>query len=411
MVLDLGRYLRPVHRPVHRLRRPRLSEVGWVGSWSGGSGRAAYRLPVGSPSPWSDFRAAGAANDGQALHLTNLVECVPSLHHKLNRPTRRLRLDGDRTERDDDRFLPASLCVDRPVLRVAVAAAPADHRFGLAHRLGCRADRVALDGRRHAMTGVESPGSAAAMALSRRGQTALVWCGPAAVVLVAFGLVGLAHFVPPLSPNAGGEDVARFYVDNMALIRAGMMFTVIGFAFMAPFGVAVAAQTRRIEARPALCYLQLVCVAIGTLEGVLCPVIWGTAAFRPDSIDPDITRMLNDFGWFMFLFNVFPFCIWFVAIGSVILADQRARPILPRWCGYVSLWGALVFLPADLIVFFKDGPFAYNGLFALYLPAGFFFTWIIIMVPVLLRAVREESPATGQRLTEGIVVGRMTRAR
>lgn len=233
------------------------------------------------------------------------------------------------------------------------------------------------------------------MGLSRRTQQILVWCGPLTALLVAAGLVGLARFVPPLPPTASGPEVARFYVEHLATIRAGMMLTVIGFAFIAPFGVVVAAQTRRIERRPILCHLQLVCVAIGTLEGILCAVIWGTASFRPESIDPDITRMLNDFGWFMFLFNVFPFCIWFVAIGAAILADQPVHPVLPRWCGYLSIWGALVFFPADLIVFFKDGPFAYDGLFALYLPAGFFFAWMVVMTPLLLKAVRDEPADAG----------------
>jgi hypothetical protein len=38
-------------------------------------------------------------------------------------------------------------------------------------------------------------------------------------------------------------------------------------------------------------------------------------------------------------------------------------------------------------MFFKQGPFAWNGLFVFWLPFGVFFSWIVIMTALLLKAI------------------------
>jgi hypothetical protein len=226
----------------------------------------------------------------------------------------------------------------------------------------------------------------------RRPLLLCTWAGPAATLFAFLGLVLVGGFVPAQSPSAGGPDIARFYTENATQIRLGMLLAMIGFTLFVPFGIAIAIQTRRIENRPIITYVQVACVAIASLEGVMSAVIWATAAFRPGSIDPDMTRMLNDLGWFAFLFDVPPFALWIGAIGYVILRDTDPTPVFPRWVGYFNLWVALLVLPADLMAFFKTGPFGFNGAFALYLPAGLFFAWILTMTPVLLRTIERDAP-------------------
>jgi predicted membrane metal-binding protein len=61
--------------------------------------------------------------------------------------------------------------------------------------------------------------------------------------------------------------------------------------------------------------------------------------------------------------------------------------------------------PAMLIPFFKSGPFAYNGLLALYLPFGAFFLWMTIMTPSVLRAIgsqREPGTSDGMAVRYGV---------
>jgi hypothetical protein len=73
--------------------------------------------------------------------------------------------------------------------------------------------------------------------------------------------------------------------------------------------------------------------------------------------------------------------------GIAVLIDRRERPIFPRWLGYYNLWVALMFTPGTFNVFFHDGPLAWNGIIAWYLPLAVFATWMIINPLYLSRAV------------------------
>jgi hypothetical protein len=224
-------------------------------------------------------------------------------------------------------------------------------------------------------------------------RTLLSWCawaGPAAVVLAIVGMVLVSGFIPAQHPSASGAVIAHWYDEHATRIRLGLVISMIAFTLFVPFGLAIALQTRRAERRPILTGVQIACVAIAALEGVMAVCIWVAAAYRPGSIAPDTTRAINDLGWFAFLLDVPPFTVWIGAIGVAILRDPRPAPVFPRWAGYLNLWVAVLILPALLIPFFKTGPFAYNGLMALYVPFGSFFVWMAVMSPLLLRAIRHE---------------------
>lgn len=220
----------------------------------------------------------------------------------------------------------------------------------------------------------------------RLTQLLCIGCGPVATVLALFGMVFISGFIPATDPAASGAEIAGFYASNAGGIRVGMVVSMIAFSLFVPFGIAIAMQTRRIEQLPVMTYVQIASVAIAALEGVMSTVIWLTAAFRPDTIDPDMTRMLHDLGWICFLVDVPPFAVWIAAIGIAILRDSQSRPLFARWIGYFNLWVAVLILPALLVPFFKAGPFAYNGLLALYLPFGVFFLWMVVMTLAVFRA-------------------------
>lgn len=221
-------------------------------------------------------------------------------------------------------------------------------------------------------------------------QLACAWSGPLCTVLAVLGMVVIGGFVPPQAPSDSAAEIADFYTENATQIRVGMVVAMIGFTLFVPFGIAIALQTRRTENRPVMTYVQIACVAIAALEGVMAAFIWGAATFRPDAIDPEITRTLNDLGWFAFLFDVPPFTLWIGAVAVAIFRDPGRPPVFPRWVAYFNLWVAFLILPAELIAFFKTGPFAFNGLLALYLPAGLFFVWILVMSVVLIRVINAE---------------------
>jgi hypothetical protein len=59
--------------------------------------------------------------------------------------------------------------------------------------------------------------------------------------------------------------------------------------------------------------------------------------------------------------------------------DRSTRPLWPRWVGYLNLWIALSGAGGGLAVFFKHGPFAWNGLVGFYIPIAAFTVWIAVM--------------------------------
>ncbi|MCY4426738.1 MAG: hypothetical protein OXC05_06875 [Halieaceae bacterium] len=228
---------------------------------------------------------------------------------------------------------------------------------------------------------------AAYVAPERFSQLLLIWSGPVLVAMTMLGMIILAPYVPATDPTANAETIQAFYLDNLWGIRFGMVLCLIAFSLLVPFGVGIALQTRRMETIPAMSWLQVAAIAVCAFEGIMAVLIWLAAAYRPGEVSAEITLTLHDLGWLTFLIDIPIFSIWLAAVGIAILRDRKSPPLLPRWLGYFTLWVAILLAPALGIEFFKTGPFAYNGLLALYLPFVMIFLWMIVIVPPLLKAM------------------------
>ena len=218
------------------------------------------------------------------------------------------------------------------------------------------------------------------------------WAGPAFVVLYSAGML-IAGLFPPTRPKDSAEQVALFFVENHAMIGLGTILMCFGAGFIAVWAVAIAVQIRRTElGSPLMTYASLASAFFVAIDASLIPTLWAVVSFRAGEISPDIVLILNDMGWFLFLF---PWQlgggIWFIAVGLAILWDKNPQPVYPRWAGWASLWFCVMTFPAGLIVFFKSGPFAYNGILAFYVPLGVLFIWVIAMTVVTLKAFNEQS--------------------
>lgn len=227
--------------------------------------------------------------------------------------------------------------------------------------------------------------------MSRKVQLLCAWSFVPFAVLFGVGFVVLAGFIPPPHPTDSAQEIKAMYQDDLTGIRVGMCLVAVSVVFLATWGSALAMQTRRIEAGvPVLTYVQVACFAVVTLIGELIALVFAVAAFRPDDVSADITRMLNDLGWFLFLFDWPPVALWYVAVGVAILRDQGEPPIFPRWAGYFSFWVAVLSVPSSLIVFFKHGAFGFNGVLALYVPVAVLFAWFIVMTALVIQAIDRE---------------------
>jgi len=125
--------------------------------------------------------------------------------------------------------------------------------------------------------------------------------------------------------------------------------------------------------------VQMVSCALLSLEFITPIGVWMAVSFRYDDRAPDVTRALHDVGWILFMTVIWSLWVQLIAIAAAILIDRRSEPVLPRWLGYLNLWVAMLIIPAGLVLFFKHGPFAWNGVVGLYIPLAAFVIWMISM--------------------------------
>ena len=237
-----------------------------------------------------------------------------------------------------------------------------------------------------------------------RVHLALTWSCVPLIILFFIGMMPMSGFIPPPSPMAGADEIVAFYKADLTMIRAGMVVAAISFTLLFGWCCAVAVWTYRIEKGfPILTFTQLVCGSGGAALTFMIFLVWSVASFRPDAYAPETILMLNDLGWFLFLWIVPPFSLWSIAQGWAILQDKRDVPIYPRWVAYVCFWEALLMETTMLIAFFKQGPWAFNGLLGFYIPVIAYFIWMMVMTwhthKAILRHARELEQGYGETLT------------
>ncbi|WP_202970088.1 hypothetical protein [Pararhizobium polonicum] len=217
-----------------------------------------------------------------------------------------------------------------------------------------------------------------------------VWCGVIVLIASTVAFFFLGKLFPPPDPSWGTTEITAFFTEN----RTRIIWSVIMMAFFAPFfyffAVITTLQIKRIEGELGLLSL------VQLTTGVIAPTGWvypmsalATGTFRPER-NPELLLLISD-QFFLTLVGVaFIFSLNLVSIGIAALADRREKPVFPRWFGYANLFMALLFAPGIFVYAFHDGPLAWNGLFALWIPACTFPVWKIMMIVGLLRAVKSE---------------------
>ncbi|NMO91580.1 hypothetical protein [Actinomycetospora sp. TBRC 11914] len=215
--------------------------------------------------------------------------------------------------------------------------------------------------------------------------------GPTMTVLFLVGWFACLKWIPAPSPMMTPDAVAAMFVEHRVSFQLGFVCMIIAAALMGPWAVSMAMWTRKTEARfPVLTYTQLVAVAASVCIFVIVYIPWGVAAFDAGSLPAPIIQALNHLGWFFFLFDVAPFSVWLAALGVGILWNPGEHRLLPRWAGWYTLVESFAIAPAIMILFFKNGPFAYNGFLALWWPFGTFFVWVVLMTVLTWKALNAQ---------------------
>jgi hypothetical protein len=216
-----------------------------------------------------------------------------------------------------------------------------------------------------------------------RVQRVLIWSGVAMIVLWLGAFLFIAGFIPPSAPSSTADAIVRLYNSHTNSIKIGMVISMLGSALLVPYAVAISGQLKRIDGARALADIQMVSCALLSLEFITPIAVWMATSFRVDGRSADVTESMHDLGWILFMTVIWSLFVQVVAIGFAVLIDRRPTPVLPRWLGYLNFWVALLIVPAGTVLFFKDGPMAWNGVVGLYVPLTAFVVWFASMTIVI----------------------------
>jgi hypothetical protein len=223
--------------------------------------------------------------------------------------------------------------------------------------------------------------------MDTRIQSLCMWSGYSFFVLYLIGIVVVAGFIPPPAPSWSGEAITAFFDGRQMRVLFGMSICAIASALYVPWGVSIYGEMLQMERTrfAPLSVVQVISAGLGAAFFAISPLMWLTLAFRAGHTS-DAIWILNDFAWISWIVSWPFFGVQAAALGLSVLTHRSA--VLPRWTGYFSIWFALSMFPASLIVFFQSGPFAWNGVFGIYLPLGMFAIWYHVVTFYLRKGIK-----------------------
>lgn len=221
------------------------------------------------------------------------------------------------------------------------------------------------------------------------------WCAIGYLVTVFIGWGGIAGLLfPPTPPSNTVEQIQALYQASYTQIRIGMVLVMISALVMIPFTAVMSQFISRIEGGAGVLTYSFLLGAAGNMVLTFYPAIWWlVAAFRPER-SPELIYLMNDMAWLQFLGGVTMYLAMPISVSIAAFCDGSANPVFPRWSGFVNIWLAVIVIPDQLLFFFHTGPFAWNGIFGLWLPVvGFGGFWIVNFYCLRQAILRERSGA------------------
>ena len=228
-------------------------------------------------------------------------------------------------------------------------------------------------------------------------QRILIWVGVALSVVFFYGYAGLMGFFPPPAPGLPAADVAQLYAAHSMQFRIGVALMLISGGFLLPWTLVISVQMARDEKGvPIWAILQALAGTLSTLIFFLPAIFWAAASFSPER-DPALTKLMHELAFLTFITPVcvFPFQVIPIAVVALSPKEKPELSAFPRWLGYFTLWEAVIAEAGVAALLFKNGPFAWNGIFPFWLPLFVFGIWISAVFYTIFRALRRQEQALG----------------
>jgi len=216
----------------------------------------------------------------------------------------------------------------------------------------------------------------------------LIWSGMVCLAILGPAML-LARVLPLPAATLSAEQIAHRWVEHKNSIRLGCVLMMLGISLWATYCAAISYWIRRMEQGvPILTYLSLILPGTGTVLFLLAPFLWSVAAFRPETMSPDVILALNDAACLAFIWLVGPFIIQFALYGIAILQDKSAPNIFPRWVGYLNIFFSIECFCGLTTASVKSGPLSWTGVISFWNVMAVFAIWLVTMTVTMLRALR-----------------------
>lgn len=217
------------------------------------------------------------------------------------------------------------------------------------------------------------------------------WSGVVMIILYGASFSGIDQLFPPLSPVSSADEIATFFTDHKLWIRFGVSGALLSSVLALSFLATIILRVRRAEGGWGMLSITQLMAATIFVPALLFPQVFlGVAAYRPEERSAELTQALNDIFWLWFIGIVGTIIVQNVTLAVAAFVDTTDPPTFPRWYGYLNLWVATLPLPGCVVVVFNEGPLAWNGIFAFYIPGLVLLVWIFATTAVMLKSIRAQ---------------------
>jgi hypothetical protein len=217
------------------------------------------------------------------------------------------------------------------------------------------------------------------------------------VFMVFWGLMG--HNLPPWGGDAPASVIAGYFRDNRNLIRTGMVISMTFAVCYAVWGLAIG-KVMRHAAGPnsILVDLQIWGAGLTVVPILVSSSFWLTGSYRPDALPDPVLQLIYDMAWLLIDLAYSVTSVQMIALGIGFLQDRRAKPLMPKWACWYSIWVGFMFVAECLMPFFKSGPFARQGILNYWIEFSIFFAYAPIVTWYIVKAIpRLEQEAADAR--------------
>jgi hypothetical protein len=221
--------------------------------------------------------------------------------------------------------------------------------------------------------------------------------GIAFVVLTIAGFIVFGGTNPP-DLDAPAQDWASYFTSHDDGVRTSLVILAAAFFFFIWFLGTLTSVLRLATGTPRLPSIVL---AGGLLAGATLLVgltSEAVATYRPQAVDPGLTRSLNDVFVLAGVAGIPGFTAFFGASALVILRTGA----FPGWLGWLLVAAAAVQPLTFGVLFTKTGAFAGDGVLGLYVPVIVSMVAIFALSALITSWARDATQAGGMSLADRI---------